>query len=115
MRKYTLCATALVLLAASAHAALIYAPNNLPRPYPFDGGDELVMFDSSDPASFTIIGSMGVPDIGFGGMEFDRDGNLWAYASLYKPTSGSATGLYSVNLETGQATVQGTVSNAGTR
>ena len=110
MRKYAFCATAVLLLATSAHAALIYAPNALPRPYPFDGPDELIMFDSSDPAGFTIVGSMSVPNIGFGGMDFDRDGNLWAYASLYKPTNGAAAGLYSVDLNTGAATVQGTLS-----
>lgn len=100
-----------MLAAAPAGAAIVYASNGLPRPYPFTGPDELIMFDSSDPASFVVIGSMNVPNIGFGGMDFDRDGNLWAYASFYKNTGGAASGLYRVNIQTGQATVQGTISN----
>jgi hypothetical protein len=110
MRATLVSAILALLAAAPAGAAVVYAPNGLPRPYPFTGPDELIMFDSSDPANFVVIGSMNVPNIGFGGMDFDRDGNLWAYASFYKNTGGAASGLYRVDLETGQATVQGTPS-----
>lgn len=99
------------LAVTPAPAVIAYAPNGLPRPYPFDSPDELIRFDTDDPASFEIIGSMVVPEIGFGGMEFDRNGNLWAYASFYKATGGAASGLYSVNIQTGEATVQGTLSH----
>jgi hypothetical protein len=110
MRTYASIVCGVMLFAVAADAAIVYAPNGLPRPYPFDGPDQLVMFDSDDPTGYTVVGSMGVDDIGFGGMDFDADGNLWAYASTYKSTGGAASGLYSVNIETGQATVQGTLS-----
>lgn len=99
----------LLVLVTNASAALIYAPNGLARPT--SGPDTLIVFNSADPKSFVTIGSMNVPNIGFGGLEFDRQGNLWAYASIYKPTGGAAGGLYKVNMQTGAATVQGTVSS----
>lgn len=106
--RHTLVRSALVWsITASASAAIIYAPNNLARPYPFLGADQLVRFDSANPSSYEVVGSMNVPDIGFGGVDFDRDGNLWAYASFFKSTGGAASGLYRVNLQTGQATLQG--------
>ena len=107
MRTLLTAATVLVL-AASASATTLYAPNGLARP--LDGPDTLIMFDSANPAGFTTIGSMNVPNIGFGGMDFDRGGNLWAYASFYKSTGGAAGGLYRVNMATGAATPQGTLS-----
>ncbi len=110
MRKVQFCTAALLLVSAAASAATIYAPNGLPRPYPFTGPDQLIRFDSANPAGFTIIGSMNIPDIGFGGMDFDRNGNLWAYASFYKSTGGAAAGLYRVDMNTGAATLQGTAS-----
>ena len=84
-----------------------YAPNALPRPFPFSGPDELVRFDTDNPSAYEVVGSMGVNNIGFGGMEFDADGNLWAYASLYKDTGGAASGLYTVDTASGQATLVG--------
>ena len=110
MPRLAFTAGVLLLLASSAGAATVYAPNGMSRPYPFDGPDDLVRFDSSNPAGFEIVGSMNVPDIGFGGMDFDADGNLWAYASFYKSTGGAASGLYSVNMTTGAATLQGMAS-----
>jgi hypothetical protein len=107
MRKISFLTAAILSLTATASAATIYAPNGLPRPYPFSGPDELVRFDSDDPANFTVIGSMNVPNVGFGGMEFDEDGNLWAYASFYKSTGGAASGLYLVNQQSGAATPRG--------
>ena len=108
MRKTVLCAVVMFLAINVASAAVIYAPNGLARPT--NGPDSLIMFDSADPASYVTIGSMGVADIGFGGMDFDREGNLWAYASFYKSTGGAAAGLYRVNTTTGQATLQGAAS-----
>lgn len=106
MRKAFFCAAAaLLLLTTTAGAVTIYAPNGLARPT--NGPDDLIMFDSANPAGYTVVGSMNVPNIGFGGMDFDRNGNLWAYASFYKSTGGAATGLYHVDLATGQATQQG--------
>ncbi len=108
MRTTIVCTAAALLLVAAAPAVTIYAPNNLARPT--DGPDALITFDSANPAGFTTIGSMGVPNIGFGGMDFDRSGNLWAYASFYKNTGGAAGGLYRVNMATGAATPQGTLA-----
>jgi hypothetical protein len=109
MRRMLFCTAMLLSLTINAAAVTIYAPNGLERP--LDGPDALIVFDSADPAGYTTIGSMLVPNIGFGGMEFDRDGNLWAYASFYKSTGGAAGGLYSVDIATGAATVQGTLSS----
>ncbi|MFG0292221.1 MAG: SMP-30/gluconolactonase/LRE family protein [Phycisphaerales bacterium JB050] len=72
-----------------------------------DGSDALIMFDPSSPSRYTTIGSTGVPNIGFGGLDFDANGNLWAYASYYKTTGGAASGLYSIDPLTGQATPVG--------
>jgi len=100
----------LLMLASSASAVMVYAPNGVSRPYPFSGPDELVRFDASNPRSFETVGSMNVPNIGCGGMECDADGGLWAYASFYKSTGGAAAGLYRVDTTTGAATLQGTAS-----
>jgi len=93
---------------AIAHATEIYATNHLGN-YPNTGMDTLVKFNASNPADYTTIGSLGVQGIGFGGLEFDADGNLWAYAT-FNQFGGAASGLYSINLETGAAAVQGTPS-----
>ncbi len=98
----------ILFVVGTTGAVTIYAPNNLARP--LNGPDTLIRFDSSNPAEFVTVGSMNVPNIGFGGLEFDRHGNLWAYASFYKSTGGAAAGLYKVDLETGAATPQGTLS-----
>src|SRR5690606_37526695 len=60
-----------------------------------------------NPAGWTVVGSMGVDNVGFGGMDFDANGNLWAYASFYKSTGGAASGLYSIDTSTGLATPVG--------
>lgn len=109
MFKLSLGVAGVLAVSAAADATVIYATNGLARP--LDGPDTLIMFDSSNPSAYTTIGSMGVPNIGFGGLDFDRDGNLWAYASFYKSTGGAASGLYRVNPQTGEATVQGTLSS----
>lgn len=72
-----------------------------------DDSDSLIVFDPSSPGGYATVGSMGVPNIGFSGLDFDGDGNLWAYASFYKSTGGAASGLYSVDPSTGQATPVG--------
>ncbi len=102
--------TPLTLLAcaamtAAAGGATIYATNNLAAT-PGES-DELIVFDSSDPSSYTTIGTLGVDNIGFGGLDFDADGNLWAFASFFKNTGGAASGLYSVDIGTGLATPVG--------
>ncbi len=86
---------------------LIYATNHLGL-YP-GFGDTLIKFNASDPAGFTTIGELG-NNLGFGGLEFDADGNLWAYAT-HNSFGGAVSGLYKVDLETGAATVQGTPSS----
>lgn len=91
-----------VLSAAALGGPTAYAPNSLFSTV--SGMDDLVMFDADDPAGYTVIGPMGVPNVGFGGMDFDAEGNLYAYASFYHSTGGAASGLYSVDMQTGQAT-----------
>lgn len=115
MRTSTLFARTLILAAAatitstaSASDPLIYAVNHQGH-FP-NFGDTLIRFHASDPEGYETIGSMGVSNIGFGGLEFDADGNLWAYAT-FNAFGGAASGLYSVDMKTGQASVQGTLSN----
>ncbi|HZW11434.1 MAG TPA: hypothetical protein VFF69_16135 [Phycisphaerales bacterium] len=101
---------AVAAIAGAAQADLIYAPNGLARP--LDGSDELIRFDPSNPAGYEVVGSMHVPGIGFGGLDFDAGGNLWAYASFFKNTGGAAAGLYSVDPTTGLATPLGRSSQS---
>ncbi len=93
----------------SACAVEMYATNHLGT-YPDSGPDTLIRFDSSNPAGFVTVGSTGIANVGFGGLEFDNQGHLWAYATFNKFTGGATSGLYSVDLSTGQATLQGTRS-----
>lgn len=93
------------LLAAPGASAQMYATNHLSGFA--DGSDALIMFDPASPGSYTTIGSLGVSNVGFSGLDFDASGNLWAYASFYKSTGGAAAGLYSVDPATGQATAIG--------
>lgn len=86
----------------------VYATNHQGH-FP-DFGDTLIRFHPSDPAGYETIGSLNVANTAFGGLEFDGDGNLWAYAS-FNSFGGAASGLYSVDLKTGEASVQGTISN----
>ena len=109
MRNVAFFSIMAMLMATSASAATIYGVNGLARP--LDGPDSLIMFDSSNPEGWTTIGSMNVNNIGFGGLDFDAEGNLWAYAAFYKSTGGAASGLYRVDPSTGNATLQGTPSN----
>ena len=107
-RSYLYAASAAMAAASFAAAGepLIYATNHQGL-FP-DFGDTLIRFSPSDPEGYETIGPMG-NNLGFGGLEFDGDGNLWAYAS-YNSFGGASSGLYSVDLETGAATVQGSPS-----
>lgn len=102
-------AAPLVAIPAVADAAIAYAPdslvNNGSNP---TNSDQLIRFDTTNPSAYTVIGLMGVDNVGFGGMDFDAAGNLWAYAAFYKDTGGAVSGLYSVNKTTGAATLVGT-------
>lgn len=72
-----------------------------------NNSDALVMFDPANPSAYTTVGSLGVANIGFGGLDFDASGNLWAYASYHKVTGGAVGGLYSIDPNTGQASAVG--------
>jgi hypothetical protein len=117
MCKGRLITVACVLAATPASVALafgtddvvIYATNHLGH-YPNLGTDTLIRFNASNPEKYVTIGSLGVVNKGFGGLEFDSDGNLWAYAT-FNNFGGAASGLYSINLQTGAAAVQGTISS----
>lgn len=105
MRVSSLLVVAGALALAPGAFAQAFATNHLSGNS--DDSDALIMFDPSDPSGYTTVGSMGVPNIGFSGLDFDANGNLWAYASYYKSTGGAASGLYSVDPSTGQATAVG--------
>lgn len=104
-KTLTLAACIAASAISSAHAQSIYATNTLAPTA--DNSDELIVFDAEDPASYQVIGSTGLAGIGFGGLAFDDQGQLYAYASLYKATSGAASGLYTVDTQTGIVTLVG--------
>lgn len=109
-RRVTASAAAVLLPAIGAQAATIYAINNNIFDNPTTAQDHLIRFDSSNPAGYVTIGATGVPGIGFGGLDFDRSGNLWGYASFFDDNGGASSGLYKIDLATGHATLQGTQS-----
>lgn len=100
-----LAALAAAATITAAHAQPVYATNTLANTP--DNSDELIRFDASDPAGYEVIGSTGLAGIGFGGLAFDDQGRLFACASLYKATSGAASGLYTVDTDTGAVTLIG--------
>lgn len=101
----TMTIAAMALAAGAANAGQIYATNTLANNA--DNADDLIVFDSSNPAGYSVIGSLGVSGISFGGLDFDSSGNLFGYASLYRNTGGAASGLYSIDTNTGAATLIG--------
>ena len=94
-----------VLAISSVSAQSIYA-NNTIASNP-ENSDELLRFDPSSPSDYTVVGSFGVSGISFGGLGFNAQGDLYGYAALFKVTGGSATGLYSIDTDTGAATLIG--------
>ncbi|MFG0252117.1 MAG: hypothetical protein ACF8NJ_04505 [Phycisphaerales bacterium JB038] len=112
MRASCLLALALATTAfsATASASTMYAINHMGNHPDTQGPDTLIVFDTTDPAGYTTLGFMDVPNVGFGGLDFDAEGNLWAYATFIKVTGGAKAGLYSVNPDTGETVVQGTLS-----
>lgn len=105
----TLLAAAALTGSTDLYASVtIYATNHMGH-HPNLGSDTLIKFNADDPANFTTIGSLGVENTGFGGLEFDSEGNLWAYAT-FNSFGGAASGLYQIDLKTGAATLQGTDS-----
>ena len=101
--RNTIASAAVLALAGTASADVqIYATNSLAPTA--DGSDTLIVFDASNPSGYTTIGSLGVSNIGFGGLDFDAAGNMFGYASFIKNTGGAAAGLYSINPDTGAAT-----------
>ena len=110
IRHAPTCAAAVLITSAAAQAATIYAVNNNLFDPPQTASDHLIRFDSSNPAGYTTIGALGVPGIGFGGLDFDRSGNLWGYASFFDDNGGASSGLYRIDINTGHATLQGTQS-----
>lgn len=114
--------TAVALLVATATATVptaIAAAGDTSDRYLFavnhqgnfpDFGDTLIRFHPDDPEGYETIGPLDVPNTGFGGLAFDGDGNLWAYAT-FNNFGGAASGLYSVDPETADMSLQG--ANSG--
>ncbi len=86
----------------------IYAVNHQGN-YP-DFGDTIIRFTTDNLEAYETLGPTGLGNTGLGGLEFDGDGNLWAYAS-FNSFGGAAAGLYKINMQTGAATPQGTLSS----
>src|SRR5690606_22906925 len=99
MKRVCLLAALAGGLAAPAHAIEIYAMDHVAY-YPSSGPDVLIRFDSANPEGYVAIGPTGLQNVGFGGLEFDRQGRLWAYATFNKFTNGASSGLYRINPET---------------
>jgi hypothetical protein len=90
---------ALAAVAGLADAKTIWAVDNNRRSG--ETSDRIIKFNSSTPNSVISVGITNVDTL-FGGLDFDRAGNLYAYATT------SAPGLYSINKTTGIATFIGT-------
>lgn len=99
MKRLIAGSLALILCAGAANAKTIWAVDNI-RPSG-QTSDSIFTFDSANPSgSVSVIGATGVDTL-FGGLDFDRAGNLYAYAQTNNP------GLYSINQGTGAATLIG--------
>jgi hypothetical protein len=93
----------------AAHAAPIYAFDNLSQAHHNTNGDRLIRFDSANPlGTMTLIGASGVPGQGFSGLDFGGDGVLYG-ATGFGSNSGAFAGskLYSISPTTGAATLVG--------
>lgn len=101
-------AAAFSALSTASAEVMIYATNHQGS-YP-NFGDTLVRFPADHPELFQTIGPMTAGNKAFGCLEFDGNGNLWTYAS-HNSFGGAASGLYSVNINTGAVTQQGTLSS----
>jgi hypothetical protein len=106
MRITSICASFVLSIAGIANAQTIYATNNLAGGGGAGTQNTLISFNAANPAGWATVGSMGVAGIGFGGLDFNGAGSLYAYAS-YLQAGGSASGLYSVNVLNGAATLVG--------
>ena len=109
MKPFVLCVVALgVCAGASYGSATIYAVNNLGNAGPGQNQNTLVMFNSANPAGFTTIGATGIAGAGFAGLDFAGfGGGLYGYVGY--GTVGTF-GLYSINTNTGAASVVGSLS-----
>lgn len=93
-------------LAATASAQTMYATNNLSAANGYSVGDQLIMFDATNPGGWVAIGDMGIS--GVGGLDFDGNNTLWAVDSF-----GSSPGMmYTVDPNTAQVTQVGRLSTA---
>lgn len=76
------------------------------RNAPLTTTDRLIRFDSASPNNVTVVGDTGLAEnLMIRGLDFDRAGNLYGYASDENLT---AAGLYRLDTSTGQATFIGT-------
>jgi hypothetical protein len=99
-----------------AQAVVIYAPDNLGTTNSGSIGDRVIRFDSANPLGTVVtLGSTGVANRGFGGMDFSAGGVLYAVTSYNQ--DGSTFGgsqLYTINQNTGAATLVGPTGLPGT-
>lgn len=86
----------------------IYGVDNLGPTNAGTNGDRVVKFDSANPnGTMTVLGSTGVTDQGFGGLDFDASGTLYGVTSFGNSFTGSK--LYKVSTTTGAATLVGSL------
>ncbi|MEM7262790.1 MAG: hypothetical protein AAF488_12425 [Planctomycetota bacterium] len=72
----------------------------------FSGDQVLARFDSADPTVIDVIAPVTSPDILWVGIEFDLQGNLYAFA--VSATNADPIGIHLVNQVTGTTTLLGT-------
>jgi hypothetical protein len=108
-------AIATLAVAGSAQAITIYAPDNLGTTNVGSVGDRVIRFDSANPLGTVVtLGSTGVVNRGFGGMDFSGSNVLYAVTSFNQDGSAFAgSQLYSVSTVNGAATLVGNTGLTG--
>jgi hypothetical protein len=115
MRRITLAAAAAlggVLCASSAQAITIYAADNLGTTNVGSIGDRIIRFDSANPAGTVVtVGSTGVANRGFSGLDFAGNGNLYGGTGFNSDGSAFAgSQLYQINPNTGAGVLVGSMN-----
>jgi hypothetical protein len=108
MYKILATGAAVGLMTVSAHGVNIYAMNNLNGGGGAGTQNSLIRFDSANPAGWVSLGTTGLADRGFTGLDFHGNGNLYGYVGF--GGAGFVAGLYQINANNGAATVVGNLS-----
>jgi hypothetical protein len=108
MYKILASGAAVGLMTVSAYGVDIYAMNNLNGGGGAGTQNSLIRFDSANPAGWVSLGTTGLADRGFTGLDFHNNGNLYGYVGF--GGVGFVAGLYQINANNGTATQVGNLS-----